>query len=102
VDVIEASPQQQPEQQLSSSQFRSEFQAALYALPDEQRAVFVLYEESELPLAEIAAITNCNAETAKSRLRYAIKKLRQALSNHDPANQSADRLVAVSDTRSVT
>ena len=92
-EVIAGSPDQQPDQQVSSSQFRTEFLAALHALPDEQRAVFVLHEESELSLAEIAAITNCNVETAKSRLRYAIKKLRQALVSHDPT--------AVSSTRSV-
>jgi RNA polymerase sigma-70 factor, ECF subfamily len=83
--VVADNPHQQPDQQLSATQFRAEFQAALHALPDEQRAVFVLHEESGLPLAEIADITHCNAETAKSRLRYAIKKLRQALVKHDPA-----------------
>jgi RNA polymerase sigma-70 factor (ECF subfamily) len=84
---IEDNPQQRPEQQLSASQFSAEFQAALHALPDEQRAAFVLHEESGLPLTEIAAITHCNTETAKSRLRYAIKKLRQSLANYDPAEQ---------------
>ena len=78
-------PQQQPEQQLSAAQFQKAFQTALHDLPDEQRAVFVLYQESELPLQEIASITHCNAETVKSRLRYAIKKLRQALSGHASA-----------------
>jgi RNA polymerase sigma-70 factor, ECF subfamily len=96
--MIEDSPHQQPDQQLAAIQFKAEFQTALHALPDEQRAVFVLYEESELPLAEIAAITNCNAETAKSRLRYAIKKLRQALANHDPGSDGT----ASDTTRSVT
>lgn len=91
--VIEGSPHLQPDQQLSSSQFRTEFLAALQALPDEQRAVFVLHEESELPLADIAAITNCNAETVKSRLRYAIKKLRRALVSHDPTADSSTRSV---------
>ena len=87
-EFIEDSPQQRPEQQLSASQFSSEFQAALQTLPDEQRAVFVMHEESGLPLAEIASITHCTAETAKSRLRYAIKKLRQVLVAHDPGKHS--------------
>jgi RNA polymerase sigma-70 factor (ECF subfamily) len=98
---IEDSPQQRPEQQLSASQFSHEFQAALQALPDEQRAVFVLHEESGLPLAEIAIITHCNAETAKSRLRYAIKKLRQVLVAHDPGNHSSADPAAIGSVRSV-
>jgi RNA polymerase sigma-70 factor, ECF subfamily len=101
-EFVEDSPHKQPEQKLSAAQFIDEFQTALQTLPDEQRAAFVLYQESGLSLAEIAAITNCNAETAKSRLRYAIKKLRQALVNHDPANHCADGATAASSTRSVT
>lgn len=100
-DVIEDSPHQQPDQLVSSLQFTAEFQSALRTLPDEQRAVFVLYEESGLPLSEIAAITHCNAETAKSRLRYAIKKLRQVLIKYQPDYSSSDP-TASSSTRSVT
>jgi RNA polymerase sigma-70 factor (ECF subfamily) len=47
-------------------------------LPPEQRDVFLLYEESGLSLEEIAVITAVGPETAKSRLRYAVTKLRQA------------------------
>ena len=101
-EVIEDNPHQQPDRQLSAAQFTAEFQTALRTLPDEQRAVFVLYEESGLPLSEIAAITNCNAETAKSRLRYAIKKLRQVLINYQPEHYSGSDLTASSSTRSVT
>ena len=32
-----------------------------------------------LSLDQIASITDCNRETAKSRLRYAVKKLRVAI-----------------------
>jgi hypothetical protein len=39
-----------------------------------------LYEESGLTLEEIATITAVGMETAKSRLRYAVMKLRHALS----------------------
>ena len=48
-------------------------------LPDEQRDVFLLYEEAGLTLDEIATVTDCKRETAKSRLRYAVRKLRAAL-----------------------
>jgi len=39
----------------------------------------VLREEGGLSLAEIAEVTGVNPETAKSRLRYAVNKLREVL-----------------------
>ena len=56
------------------------FRAALATLPSEQRDVYLLHEESDLSLEEIARITGVGAETAKSRLRYAVAKLKAALS----------------------
>ena len=53
--------------------------AAVAALPDEQREVFLLREEAGLSLAEIADVTGVPQETAKSRLRYALGKLRETL-----------------------
>ncbi|MFZ5722537.1 MAG: sigma-70 family RNA polymerase sigma factor [Pseudomonadota bacterium] len=51
----------------------------LDALPPEQREAFLLKEESELALADIAAVAGVGAETVKSRVRYAIARLRQCL-----------------------
>jgi RNA polymerase sigma-70 factor (ECF subfamily) len=48
-------------------------------LPDEQRDVFLLHEEAGLNLDQIASVTGCKRETAKSRLRYAVNKLRVAI-----------------------
>ena len=53
--------------------------AALAELPEEQRAAFLLYVEGGLSVAEIADATGTGAETAKSRLRYAVARLKQAL-----------------------
>lgn len=52
---------------------------ALAELPEPQREVFLLAEEAGLGLEEIAATTEVGRETAKSRLRYAVAKLRLAL-----------------------
>jgi RNA polymerase sigma-70 factor (ECF subfamily) len=57
------------------------FRRALAGLPVEQREAFVLREESGLSLADIAAVTGVTPETAKSRLRYAVNKLRIMLSD---------------------
>ena len=52
---------------------------ALEALPAAQREAFLLAEESGLSLEEIATATAVGRETVKSRLRYAVGKLRAAL-----------------------
>lgn len=52
---------------------------ALAALPAVQREAFLLREHAELPLDDIARLTGVSPETAKSRLRYAVAKLRAAL-----------------------
>ncbi len=53
--------------------------AALAELPDAQREAFLLQQEGELSIEEIAAATGASPETAKSRLRYAVAKLRASL-----------------------
>ena len=53
--------------------------AALATLPEEQRDAFLLHEEGGLSLDDIALVTGSNRETAKSRLRYAVNKLRAAI-----------------------
>jgi RNA polymerase sigma-70 factor (ECF subfamily) len=69
----------QPDAHAERAQVTDRYRAALAQLPSEQRDVFLLYEESGLTLEEIAVITAVGPETAKSRLRYAVSKLRQVL-----------------------
>ncbi len=68
-----------PEIETERSLARRRLEAALQQLPEEQRDVFLLSEEAGLSLDEIASVTDSNRETAKSRLRYAVKKLRAAI-----------------------
>ncbi len=86
VDTL-ASPQRGPEQNASDAQLRAQLRTALDALPAEQRDAFLLYEHSGLSLEEIAAVTGVGAETAKSRLRYAVAKLRMTLSTLAPTER---------------
>ncbi len=53
--------------------------AAIRALPLAQREAFLLQVEGGLTLDEIAEATSTNRETVKSRLRYANRRLRDAL-----------------------
>jgi RNA polymerase sigma-70 factor (ECF subfamily) len=48
-------------------------------LPVLQRETFLLRHDAGMTLAEIAAAVDTGAETARSRLRYAIKRLRAGL-----------------------
>ena len=57
------------------------FAAALEALPPLQREAFLLHEEGGLSVAEIAAATKTNEEAAKSRLRYAMAKLKAVMND---------------------
>ncbi len=81
-----ASPSDEPELAAEKSFVRDRLEIALTALPNEQRDVFLLYEEAGLTLDNIAKVTGVNRETAKSRLRYAMKKLKAALT--EPAQSS--------------
>ncbi|OPZ13168.1 MAG: ECF RNA polymerase sigma factor RpoE [Alphaproteobacteria bacterium ADurb.BinA280] len=71
--------QANPEQDMSDMQAQQRLQAALRALPDEQRVAIQLRLAQELPLEQIADITGVGRETVKSRLRYAVDKLRASL-----------------------
>lgn len=79
-------PGDQPEVVTERSLARRRLDAALRELPDEQRDTFLLREEAGLSLDQIALITGTNRETAKSRLRYAVNKLRAAIA--EPAETS--------------
>ena len=67
-----------PEAAALATESALRFRYALERLPPEQREAFLLHEEAGLTLADIAAVTATNEETVKSRLRYAVKKLRAA------------------------
>lgn len=69
-----------PERVLSDFERRRELQLALDELPEEQREVLLLRLEQELTLEEIGEVTGVGRETVKSRLRYAMDKLRTRMS----------------------
>lgn len=72
-------PSDEPDLAVEKGLARKRLDLALLALPEEQRDVFLLHEEAGLTLDTIAHVTGVNRETAKSRLRYAINKLKAAL-----------------------
>jgi RNA polymerase sigma-70 factor (ECF subfamily) len=78
-DLLPAEDDVRPDRKLERDEASARYRAALASLPPEQRDVYLLHEESDLSLDEIARVTGVGAETAKSRLRYAVGKLKAAL-----------------------
>jgi len=68
-----------PDRELSEFEQRRQLQLALEELPPDQREAVLLRLDQELGLEEIAQITGVGRETVKSRLRYAMDKLRARL-----------------------
>ena len=79
VDFLPAEPSVQPEVKLEAKEQIERFSALLANLPEAQREAFVLHEEAGLSVSEIAVATGVNPETAKSRLRYAVARLRRGM-----------------------
>lgn len=76
---IPAGDAQRPDHQAMARAEARAFLAAVEALPPAQREAFLLQVEGGLSLEEIAAATGAAHETVKSRLRYAMNKLRAAM-----------------------
>ena len=81
VDDIEHEQQlaNNPEYLTQTNQVMGKLTSLLESLPNEQREVFLLREEAGMTVSEIAETVGVNNEAAKSRLRYAIAKLRSGL-----------------------
>jgi RNA polymerase sigma-70 factor, ECF subfamily len=72
----------QPDRRAASAQGMDRLLALLMQLPPDQREAFLLREEAGMSIEEIAECTGVGPETAKSRLRYAVNKLRAGLSEY--------------------
>ncbi len=74
-----AAPGPEPERAALDRELGERMEAAIAALGDELREVFLLRELANLRFAEIAEVVGCNVNTVKSRMRYALQQLRRAL-----------------------
>jgi RNA polymerase sigma factor (sigma-70 family) len=71
-----------PEKQVFDEQRGSDLREAVEQLPVEQKDALLLKLEAGLDLQTIAEVTGVSRETAKSRLRYAVSKLKKTLQEH--------------------
>lgn len=69
----------EPARQLNAKRQAQRLLELLERLPAAQREAFLLREEADMSVDEIAAATGVDRETAKSRLRYAVAKLTRGM-----------------------
>lgn len=76
-----------PLDRLTREEMAERVRAALARIPETQREAFLLKEEGDLDFGEIGVILGCGRETAKSRFRLAVGKLRTLLGMGPGAGQ---------------
>lgn len=79
VEDLPLSGTEGPENRVHTRTLVTRLMELIRALPEAQREAFLLREEAGMSIEEIAAATGVEHETAKSRLRYAINRLRRGL-----------------------
>jgi RNA polymerase sigma-70 factor (ECF subfamily) len=79
LDAIAGARVDEPDVRAGAREIGARIRQALAALPAAQREAFLLHQEGELELSEIAELTGAGVETVKSRIRYAQAKLRAEL-----------------------
>ena len=78
IDMVEGK-MPEPDRDAHNQRLREVITAAVANLGDEQREVFLLREHAGLQFKEIAQVTGVTENTVKSRMRYALEKLRATL-----------------------
>ncbi len=73
-----------PDEILSQADRQARLREALDSLPDKQRDAILLKLDAGLDLQAIADVTGVNRETAKSRLRYAVARLKHLMTETVP------------------
>ncbi len=68
-----------PDELLSQEDRQQRVREAVDSLPDKQRDAILLKLDAGLDLQSIADVTGVNRETAKSRLRYAVARLKHLM-----------------------
>jgi len=84
-----ASDDPPPDAAAEGALLRPRLEAALAALPAEQREVFLLREQGGLGFREIAEVTGVPENTVKSRMRYALEGLRRTLATLGVTSEAA-------------
>jgi RNA polymerase sigma-70 factor (ECF subfamily) len=73
----------QPDRDAVGRELQARLMDAIGSLPPDQKEVFLLREYSDLPFKEIATIVGAPENTVKSRMRYALERLQEALAEYE-------------------
>jgi len=79
MEDLAVEPSEEPENRLHARRQVALLLDLVRALPEPQREAFLLREEAGMSVEEIADTIGVERETAKSRLRYAVARLRRGL-----------------------
>jgi RNA polymerase sigma-70 factor (ECF subfamily) len=82
-EVPDLHPRASTERGAVSREIQLKVVTAVESLPPEQREVFLLRHIADLPFLEIALITATPENTVKSRMRYALERLQEALTDFE-------------------
>jgi RNA polymerase sigma-70 factor (ECF subfamily) len=89
-----ASPEGNAERAAMNREIALRVDQAVEELPVEQREVFLMREVMDMSFAEIATATGASEPTVKSRMRYALERLRSALVElHDQSCPAAVEVI---------
>lgn len=81
--TADPSPGSQVERAAIGGEMQVRIVHAVEQLPEEQREVFLLREVGHVPFKDIAEMTGVSENTVKSRMRYALERLQNALSEYE-------------------
>ena len=76
-----------PESEAARGETAQAVAAAIAALPESQREILLLAHYEQLPLTQIAVITQLEVTAVKSRLQRARATLREVLADYAPAQE---------------
>jgi RNA polymerase sigma-70 factor (ECF subfamily) len=68
-----------PDRNSSNRELAQRIQAAVDTLPPEQREVYLMRSEADIPFKQIAEHQGVSINTALARMQYALRRLREAL-----------------------
>jgi len=88
LDVIPSS-EMASDRKSSNRELQARMQRAIAGLVEDQREVFVMREFLDLPFKQIAEIVGVPENTVKSRMRYALEKLRLELDEYKDVAKAA-------------
>ena len=82
--------QPSPLQSVEDGEAVAAARTAIHALPDPEREVLLMRTSGDIPFSAVAEVLGIPVGTAKSRMRSALRTLRESLAGFDPSTTSGD------------